>query len=178
MAIFLMLKKILDTGMVSEMPVLADLPACHDEQSLQLRICEIFGRAVAIRHVDTGSCNACELEINALGGPHYNIEGVGVTFVASPRHADVLLVTGPVTRHMESALMAAWEAMPAPKWVVAMGDCTGHDSLFGENYAVRGKLAEMLPVSVVVTGCPPSPANILRGILACFQSTMTIKHID
>ena len=169
MPIFLILKKIFDDGIVSEPPALNDFPVCQDEQALQAQILQLFGRAIAVRHVDSGSCNACEMEIGALNGPHYNIEGLGVKFVASPRHADVLLVTGPVTRHMESALMATWEAMPTPKWVVAMGDCTGHDSVFGENYAVRGNLTEMLPVSVVVTGCPPTPADILRGILACFQ---------
>lgn len=173
MPIFLMLKKIFDAGMVSEPLALDDFPVDQDDQVLQIQIRQLFGRAVAVRHLDSGSCNACELEIQAMGGPQYNIEGVGVKLVASPRHADVILVTGPVTRHMESALMATWDAMPAPKWVVAMGDCACNGGVFGENYAVRGTLSDLLPISVVVTGCPPSPAEILRGILTVCRTMPT-----
>jgi Ni,Fe-hydrogenase III small subunit len=129
--------------------------------------------ALTIRHVDSGSCNGCELEIHALSGAHYNIEALGVKFAASPRHVDLLLVTGPVTRHLETALKRAVDAAPDPKWVVAMGDCAcgrgEAGALFGPNYACRGKVSGVVPVDVEVPGCPPDPEAILRGILAAVQ---------
>lgn len=125
----------------------------------------LFGRALAIRHVDAGSCNGCELEIHAMNNPYYNLEGLGIKFVASPRHADMLLVTGPVSRHMEEALRRTFDAMPDPKIVVAIGDCGCDGGIFGENYASRGRVASVIPVDVAVPGCPPDPAAIVRGIL-------------
>jgi len=125
----------------------------------------LLGRALAIRHVDAGSCNGCELEIHGANNPYYNLEGMGIRFVASPRHADLLLVTGPVSRNMEEALRRTYDAMPDPKLVVAVGDCGCDGGIFGENYASRGRVANVLPVDVAVPGCPPDPAAIIRGIL-------------
>lgn len=170
MATRLILQKIFKTGRVSEPAPLADNDLRTGLQEVQAEILKVFGRALTIRHVDAGSCNGCELEIHALGGPHYNIEGIGVKFAASPRHVDVLLVTGPVSRNLELALKLAYDATPEPKWVVAMGDCAGGcgmaGELFGENYASRGKIANVVPVDVVVPGCPPDPLTLLKGILA------------
>ena len=166
MATFLILQQILKTGIVSEPAPEADPALRTREQALHADILKVFGQAVAIRHVDAGSCNGCELEIHALNGPHYNIEGMGVKFVASPRHADLLLVTGPVTRNMEIALKRAFEAVPEPKWVVAMGDCGCSGGMFGENYATCGKVSSVIPVDVEVPGCPPTPVTLLQGILA------------
>lgn len=170
MATHLILQKIFKTGFVSEPAPQPDLSLRTREQELHQEILKVFGQALVIRHVDAGSCNGCELEIHALGGPYYNIEGIGVKFAASPRHADLLLVTGPVSRHLETALKRTYEAMPEPKWVVAMGDCgcgCGEvGGLFGENYASCGRISNVIPVDVEVPGCPPSPITLLQGILA------------
>lgn len=177
MATHLILRKILKTGRVSEPAPAADPTLRVREQELQAEILKVFGQAVAIRHVDAGSCNGCELEIHALNGPHYNIDGMGVKFAASPRHVDVLLVTGPVSRNMETALKRAYDATPEPKWVVAMGDCAGGcgmaGAMFGENYASRGRIGNVIPVDVVVPGCPPTPSALLRGILAAVSGAAT-----
>jgi Ni,Fe-hydrogenase III small subunit len=125
----------------------------------------ILGQALAIRQVDAGSCNGCELEIGALNNPYYNIEGLGIHFVASPRHADLLLVTGPVSRHMAEALRRTYEATPEPRLVVAVGDCGATGGVFGESYASCGRVSNVIPVDAVVAGCPPPPVEILRGIL-------------
>ena len=125
----------------------------------------LLGRALAVRHVDAGSCNGCELEIHGMNNPYYNLEGLGIKFVASPRHADLLLVTGPVSRNMEEALRRTFDAMPDPRLVVAVGDCGCDGGIFGENYASRGRVANVIPVNVAVPGCPPDPASIIRGIL-------------
>jgi len=166
MASYLILRKILKTGFVSEPAPQADPALRTREQALQEEILKVFGQAVAIRHVDAGSCNGCELEIHALNGPHYNIDGLGVKFSASPRHVDVLLVTGPVSRHMEAALKRAYDAIPDPKWVVAMGECACTGGMFGESYASCGKISNVIPVDVEVPGCPPTPTALLLGILA------------
>jgi Ni,Fe-hydrogenase III small subunit len=166
MASYLILQKILKTGFVSEPTPQADPALRTREQALQEEILKVFGQAVAIRHVDAGSCNGCELEIHALNGPHYNIDGLGVKFSASPRHVDVLLVTGPVSRHMEAALKRAYDAIPDPKWVVAMGECACTGGMFGESYASCGKISNVIPVDVEVPGCPPTPTALLQGILA------------
>jgi Ni,Fe-hydrogenase III small subunit len=136
---------------------------------IQADVLAVLGRALSIRMVDAGSCNACELEINALGNPYYNIEGLGIRFVASPRHADLLLVTGPVSRNMETALRRTFDATPEPKLVVAVGDCGCDGGIFGENYASCGRVANVIPVDVVVPGCPPPPIDILRGILTAVR---------
>lgn len=163
------LKKIAHTGIVTEARPEPALEWRTEAQSIQADILAILGRSLAIRMVDAGSCNGCELEINALNNPYYNIEGLGIKFVASPRHADMLLVTGPVSRHMEVALKRTYEATPAPKLVVAVGDCGCCGGLFGESYASCGKVSNVIPVDVNVPGCPPSPLDILRGILAAVR---------
>jgi Ni,Fe-hydrogenase III small subunit len=170
MATHLILQKIFKTGIVSEPPPAADASLHIGLQQVQAEIRKVFGRALTIRHVDAGSCNGCELEIHALNGPHYNLEGIGVKFAASPRHVDVLLVTGPVSRNLETALKRTYDATPEPKWVVAMGDCAGGcgaaGAMFGENYASCGPISNVVPVDVVVPGCPPDPLTLLKGILA------------
>ncbi len=165
------LLKILRTGIVTE-----PAPQPHDEwrvqaSGIQREILRLVGRALVIRQVDAGSTNACELEINALHNPYYNLEGLGIRFAASPRHADMLLVTGPVTRNMEEPLKIAYEAMPAPKLVVAVGDdaCTG--GLWGESYATRGAVSKVIPVHVAIPGNPPPPLEILRGIIAAVSTS-------
>jgi Ni,Fe-hydrogenase III small subunit len=132
-------------------------------------ILAILGQALAIREVDAGSCNGCELEINALNNPYYNLEGLGIRFVASPRHADMLLVTGPVSRNMETALRRTYDATPEPRLVVAVGECACNGGIFGESYATCGAVANVLPVDVTVPGCPPPPLEILRGILSAVR---------
>lgn len=125
-----------------------------------------FAGSLAIRQVDAGSCNACELEIHALNNPYYAIERFGIHFVASPRHADVLLVTGPVARHMQSALLRAYHATPDPKLVIATGDCAADGGEFGISYASCGAVSNVIPVDVVIRGCPPTPQDLMHGILA------------
>jgi Ni,Fe-hydrogenase III small subunit len=136
---------------------------------IQHELLQILGQALTIRQVDAGSCNGCELEIHALGNPYYNIEGLGIRFVASPRHADLLLVTGPVSRNMEMALKRTYEATPEPKLVVAVGDCACDGGIFGESYASCGRVGNVIPVDVTVPGCPPEPVEILRGILTAVR---------
>ena len=138
---------------------------------LQQRILAVLGRALCIRAVDAGSCNGCELEIHALNNPLYNLEGLGVRFVASPRHADLLLVTGPVTRNMEVALRRTYDATPDPKLVVALGDCGCTGGVFGESGASLGRVSNVIPVDVAVPGCPPTPTRILQGILTAISAT-------
>jgi Ni,Fe-hydrogenase III small subunit len=128
-----------------------------------------LGRSLAIRHVDAGSCNACELEIHALNNAFYDIERFGFRFVASPRHADVLLVTGPVTLNMREALIRTHAATPAPKWVIASGACAADGGLFAGSYAVASGVAAVIPVDLVIPGCPPSPATLMRGLLALMR---------
>ncbi|MFQ5466756.1 MAG: NADH-quinone oxidoreductase subunit B family protein [Kiloniellaceae bacterium] len=125
-----------------------------------------LGRSLSIREVDAGSCNGCELEINALNNAIYDLERFGIRFVASPRHGDVLLVTGPVTANMRTALERTYHATPAPKWVVAVGDCALDGGLFAGSYACVGGVGEVVPVDLHIPGCPPSPARLLAGLLA------------
>jgi Ni,Fe-hydrogenase III small subunit len=125
-----------------------------------------LGRSLSIREVDAGSCNGCELEIHAVNNAYYDVERFGIRFVASPRHADVLLVTGPVTRNMREALLRTYQAVPGPKWVVALGDCAKDGGCFAGSYAVVGGVAAVIPVDLHIPGCPPPPLQILRGLLA------------
>ena len=162
------LKQILEVGIVSEAPPAPDAGA-REREELHAQLRRILGRALCIRQVDAGSCNGCELEIHALNNPYYNIEGDGLKFGASPRHADMLLVTGPVSRHMEEALRRTWDATPDPKLVVAVGDCGACGGIFGESYASCGRVANVIPVDVEVRGCPPSPTAILAGILSALR---------
>src|SRR5215469_3486107 len=163
--------KIAKTGVKSEAPPNPD-EARIVERRLQESILKTLGRALTIRQVDAGSCNGCELEIHALNNPYYNIEGLGIRFVASPRHADLLLVTGPVSRHMRVALERTFEAVPEPRLVVAVGDCGCTGGVFGESYASCGRVANVIPVDVAIPGCPPAPVDLLRGILAAVDRSL------
>jgi Ni,Fe-hydrogenase III small subunit len=154
----------LRTGIVTE-PVTRTGDLERIGERLASEVARLFGRSLAIRQVDAGSCNGCELEIGGLTGPHYDLERFGVHFVASPRHADCLLVTGPVTRNMAEALRRTWQATPDPKFVVAVGDCGRDGGLFRGSYAVVGGVADVIPVDAVIPGCPPSPAALLAGLL-------------
>jgi Ni,Fe-hydrogenase III small subunit len=129
-----------------------------------------LGRSLSIREVDAGSCNGCELEIHALNNAFYDLERFGLKFVASPRHADVLFVTGPVTKNMREALERTYNAMPSPKWVVAVGDCTIDGGIFSGSYAVMGGVAAVMPVDLHIRGCPPRPQALLAGLLALMEA--------
>jgi Ni,Fe-hydrogenase III small subunit len=150
----------------SDDAMLAELAARVD-QAARLRL----GRSLSIREVDAGSCNGCELEIHALNNAFYDLERFGFRFVASPRHADVLLVTGPVTKNMREALERTYAATPEPKWVVAVGDCARNGGCFAESYAVVGGVSQVIPVDLHVPGCPPPPLDILKGLLALLESS-------
>jgi len=162
------LRQIYSAGIPTEPPPSPD-DALRVAEGLQTRILAVLGRALCIRAVDAGSCNGCELEIHALGNPFYNLEGLGIRFVASPRHADLLLVTGPVSVNMEVALRRTYDATPDPKLVVAIGDCGCTGGIFGEGYASRGRVSNVIPVDVTVPGCPPGPRQILTGILTAIS---------
>jgi Ni,Fe-hydrogenase III small subunit len=138
-------------------------------RTLQARAGKLFGRSLSIREVDAGSCNGCELEIHALNNPVYDVERFGLRFVASPRHADVLLVTGPVTRNMKVALERTYAATPDPKWVVAVGDCGCGCGVFEGSYAVLGGVDKVLPVDLHIPGCPPKPAALLQGLITLLE---------
>ncbi len=169
-----LLRQIIRVGTISEAPPSAAAEngptdgaaaiTTHEAHAIQAEILALLGHALAIRQVDAGSCNGCELEIQALNNPYYNLEGIGIKFVASPRHADLLLVTGPVSAHMEAALRRTYDAVPAPKRVVAVGECGCNGGVFGESYACRGRVANVIPVDVEVGGCPPTPVDLLRAI--------------
>jgi Ni,Fe-hydrogenase III small subunit len=128
-----------------------------------------LGRSLSIREVDAGSCNGCELEIHALNNAFYDVERFGLRFVASPRHADVLLVTGPVTKNMREALQRTYAATPDPKWVVAVGDCAANGGIFAGSYAVEGGVSRVVPVDLHIPGCPPDPVALLKGLLALIE---------
>ncbi|MCX7141204.1 MAG: NADH-quinone oxidoreductase subunit B family protein [Proteobacteria bacterium] len=160
-----LLKQIAKVGIKTEAPPRADEEMRVLAQRLQAEVLGLFAGSLAIRHVDAGSCNGCELEIHMLNNPYYNIEGLGIKLVASPRHADLLLVTGPVARNMEVALRRTYDAVPEPKLVVAIGDCGCSGGIFGESYASCGKVSNIIPVDVAVPGCPPTPTALMQGIL-------------
>lgn len=132
-----------------------------------------LGRSLSIRHVDAGSCNGCELELQALSNPFYDVERFGLHFVASPRHADVLTVTGPVTHNMAEALRRTYDAAPAPKWVIAIGDCAKGGGCFAGSYAITGGVEAVVPVDLYIPGCPPDPTALLRGLLALLEGMDT-----
>jgi Ni,Fe-hydrogenase III small subunit len=163
------LRQISRTGIRTEPAPDCSEPPHAEVERIHREILDILGQALTIRQVDPGSCNGCELEIHALGNPYYNLEGLGIKFVASPRHADLLLVTGPVSRNMELALKRTYDATPEPKLVVAVGDCGCDGGIFGESYASCGGVAKVIPVDVSVPGCPPPPVEILRGILTAVR---------
>ena len=163
------LKAILRTGCKTEpLPESSQVEVLG--QGLEASIRQRLNGSLAIRQVDAGSCNGCELEIHAVNNAYYDLERFGCHFVASPRHADMLLVTGPVTRNMETALRMTYEAMPTPRLVVAVGDCAANCGIFGrDNYAIAGSVADIIPVDVIVHGCPPTPADIIQGILKAIE---------
>ena len=155
----------------SESAILAELG-----RALEIRSRRLFGRSITIREVDAGSCNGCELEIHALNNAIYDLERFGIKFAASPRHADVLLVTGPVTHNMRVALERTYVATPDPKWVVAVGDCAAGRGLFAESYATVGSVNKVIPVDLVIQGCPPQPIDLLKGLLTLMErATVKIK---
>jgi Ni,Fe-hydrogenase III small subunit len=152
---------------------LTESPPAKDEAALAELAAKVdraarrrLGRSLSIREVDAGSCNGCELEIHALNNAFYDLERFGLHFVASPRHADVLMVTGPVTKNMREALERTYNATPDPKWVVAVGDCARDGGIFSESYAVVGGVAAVVPVDLHIRGCPPRPEQLLKGLLA------------
>lgn len=167
------LKRMLRTGILTEPHSQTRTPQVRPQidpgnaTDIQQALWQILGRALCIRHVDAGSCNACELELHALNNPYYNLEGIGIKFVASPRHADALLVTGPVSVNMEEALRRTYDAIPDPKLVIAIGDCATCGGIFtvAPTYATRGPISAVIPVSHTIPGCPPTPTTILTGIL-------------
>jgi Ni,Fe-hydrogenase III small subunit len=157
------LRLALRTGIATEPPATTDVEPLGTRLGEAIR--RRFGRSLHIRQVDAGSCNGCELEIGGLTGPHYDLERFGLHFVASPRHADCLLVTGPVTLNMAEALRRTWEATPEPRLVIAAGDCARDGGIFCDSYAVVGGVDAVIPVDAVIAGCPPSPAALLAGLL-------------
>ena len=164
-----LLKQVLHTGIRTEPPPEPDESLRAVSRRLGDEVLRLFHGSLAIRQVDAGSCNGCELEIHATNNVYYNLEGLGIKFVASPRHADMLLVTGPVSKHMEAALKRTYEATPDPKLVVAIGDCGCTGGIFGESYASCGRVSNVIPVDVAVPGCPPTPAAIMQGILTAIS---------
>ncbi|TAN59592.1 NADH-quinone oxidoreductase subunit NuoB [bacterium] len=159
-------RQILRTGVVTEeLPLVDESKVTLTGARLNEEVMKRFANSLTIRFVDAGSCNACELELNAVNNPIYDAERFGIHFTASPRFADMLLVTGPVSRNMEVALKRTYDAIPHPKLVVAMGVCGFNGGVFGESYASLGSVGNVIPVNAYIHGCPPSPADILNGIL-------------
>src|SRR6187455_3425312 len=160
---------------IARRPLTEKAPSADDGALKELaervneRSAQRFGRSLAIREIDAGSCNGCELEIHALNNAFYDLERFGLSFVASPRHADVLLVTGPVTKNMREALERTYNATPDPKWVVAVGNCAFDGGLFAGSYAVEGGVSAVIPVDLYIKGCPPRPSEILMGLLALLE---------
>jgi Ni,Fe-hydrogenase III small subunit len=169
------LKQIIKTGIKTEAAPIPDESMRVMPARLGQQILAIFGRTLCIRFVDAGSCNGCELEIHAVNNPYYNLAGLGIKFVASPRHADMLLVTGPVSRHMKEALLRTYDATPNPKLVVAVGECACNGGIFlpehtSDSYASCGRVANVIPVDVEIMGCPPAPLQIMQGILTAISA--------
>jgi Ni,Fe-hydrogenase III small subunit len=162
----LLLKNLVRDPVTETPPAKDDASIARLAASLDRLSRQRLGRSLAIREVDAGSCNGCELEIHALNNAFYDLERFGLRFVASPRHADVLLVTGPVTKNMREALMRTYAATPDPKWVVAVGDCAVDGGLFAEGYAVVGGVGNVVPVDLHIRGCPPTPEQLLKGLIA------------
>jgi Ni,Fe-hydrogenase III small subunit len=165
----LIIEGLLHTALTEPAPAAADEAVAELASHVDAAARRRLGRSLAIREVDAGSCNGCELEIHALGNAFYDLERFGLRFVASPRHADVLLVTGPVTKNMREALERTWVATPDPKWVVAVGDCAFDGGLFAGSYAVVGGVSEVVPVDLHIPGCPPDPLRLLAGLLALLE---------
>ena len=167
----LLLKSLFASPVTIDGPAPSDAALAEVGRALEARVRRIHGRSLTIREVDAGSCNGCELEIHALNNPVYDVERFGLRFVASPRHADVLLVTGPVTRNMRVALERTYAATPNPKWVVAAGDCACGCGVFAGSYAVVGAVDKVVPVDLAIRGCPPRPIDLLKGLVALVEKT-------
>jgi len=165
----LVLEKLLQRPVTEKAPAVEDAALAELAASLDRAARRRLGRSLSIREVDAGSCNGCELEIHALQNAFYDLERFGLRFVASPRHADVLLVTGPVTKNMREALERTYNATPDPKWVVAVGDCAGNGGIFAGSYAVVGGVDKVVPVDLHIPGCPPDPVALLKGLLALLE---------
>ena len=165
----LLLKSLLATPVTIDAPSPDQAALEEVGKALEAQARKLFGRSITIREVDAGSCNGCELEIHALNNAVYDVERFGIRFAASPRHCDVLLVTGPVTRNMKVALERTYAATPDPKWVVAVGDCAAGCGVFAGSYAVVGAVKDVVPVDLHITGCPPKPNDLLRGLIALME---------
>lgn len=166
----LLFKNLLRRPLTEPRPPLEHATLAELAERLETSSRRALGRSLSIREVDAGSCNGCELEINALTNVYYDLERFGLHFVASPRHADVLLVTGPVTKNMCEALERTYNATPDPKWVVAVGDCAFNGGLFAGSYACVGGVSEVVPVDLHIRGCPPDPTTLLKGLIALVES--------
>ena len=162
----LLLKSLFARPVTIAAPSAADAALQEVGRALEERARKLFGRAITIREVDAGSCNGCELEIHALSNAVYDVERFGIRFAASPRHCDVLMVTGPVTHNMKVALERTYAATPAPKWVIAVGDCGCGCGVFEGSYAVIGAVDKVIPVDLHIRGCPPCPIDLLLGLIA------------
>jgi Ni,Fe-hydrogenase III small subunit len=169
----LLLKSLFARPVTLAAPSAADVELERTGRALEDRARRLFGRAITIREVDAGSCNGCELEIHALNNAVYDVERFGVRFAASPRHCDVLMVTGPVTHNMKVALERTYAATPAPKWVVAVGDCGCGCGVFEGSYAVVGAVDKVIPVDLRIKGCPPRPIDLLKGLIALMEKATT-----
>jgi Ni,Fe-hydrogenase III small subunit len=156
--------------LTEEAPVADDVATTALAKRLGLAARRKLGRSLSIREVDAGSCNGCELEIHALNNAFYDLERFGLRFVASPRHADLLMVTGPVTANMREALLRTWNATPDPKWVIAVGDCALDGGIFKGSYAVAGGVEAVVPVDLHIPGCPPTPTALLQGLLGLLEA--------
>ena len=166
----LLYESLLRSPLTEQPPARDDVALTELAESLERVSRRRLGRSLSIREVDAGSCNGCELEIHALNNAFYDLERFGLKFVASPRHADVLLVTGPVTKNMRQALERTHAATPDPKWVVAVGDCALDGGLFAGSYAVVGGVKDVIPVDLHIRGCPPSPTEIMKGLIALLET--------
>jgi Ni,Fe-hydrogenase III small subunit len=174
----LVLEKLLQNPVTEAAPSVEDAALAELANSVDRAAKRRLGRSLSIREVDAGSCNGCELEIHALQNAFYDLERFGLRFVASPRHADVLLVTGPVTKNMREALERTYNATPDPKWVVAVGDCAGDGGIFAGSYAVVGGVSNVVPVDLHIRGCPPDPVALLKGLLALMEPERAAQKQD
>ena len=174
----LVLEKLLQSPVTEAAPSVEDAALAELAGSVDSAAKRRLGRSLSIREVDAGSCNGCELEIHALQNAFYDLERFGLRFVASPRHADVLLVTGPVTKNMREALERTYNATPDPKWVVAVGDCAADGGIFAGSYAVTGGVSKVVPVDLHIRGCPPDPVALLKGLLALMEPERTMQEQD
>src|SRR5882762_4208681 len=172
----LLFESLLQAPLTEAPPSRDDAALAELAQSLERASRRRLGRSLSIREVDAGSCNGCELEIHALNNSFYDVERFGLRFVASPRHADVLLVTGPVTKNMREALERTYAATPDPKWVVAVGDCAADGGMFAGSYAVVGGVSKVVPVDLHIRGCPPDPVALLKGLLALMEPERVAKN--